>query len=293
MLQSSSLFSNRHNFSTSIKVSSPAGFLGGLFNYFVPQWDISDFGRNISSTMPPDQDMHRDKKIKVADEIGRSSPYSTISSASRPSAGQVPRPIQHDPLATSSHFTRIHPFAEHNQRATQSFDHDTVDYSSSKGKAVALPLRNENNKNLENIDRDAGMEDAISPRVGTRSGGDHHDSGEDFDIDYLESHNKRRVVVAHRRLRTGTPDAAASRRDREIQDEDLESSSDEEIYREDRDKSLDRRGDGYDDIDTFTSDGGPTYGRPARFFWAEPVDLPVQEVRLRKDGGWDIRPGGR
>ena len=248
--------------------------------------------------MPPDQDMHRDKKIKVADEIGNSSPYSSISSTSRPSASRVSRPIQHDPLATSSHFTSIHPFAEHNQRATQSFDHDTVDYSSSKGKAVALPLRNENDKTLENIDRDAEMEYAISPRVdhehhGTRFGGDDHDSEEDVGIGYLESHNKRKTVAAHRRLRTGTPDAATSRRDREIQDEDLESSSDEEIYREDRDQSLDRRGESYDDSDTFLLDESPTYGRPARFHWAEPVDLPVQEVRLRKDGGWDIRPGGK
>lgn len=180
---------------------------------------------------------------------------------------------------------------------TRSFDQDTVDYSSSKGKAVALPFRNENNKTPENIDRDTEMEDAISPREehehhGTRFGGDHHDSGEDVDIDYLESHNKRNAVAARKRLRAETPDAAAGRRDREIQDEDLESSRDEEIYREDSDMSLDRRGDDYDDRDTFALDGGPTYGRPARFLWDDLVDLPVQEVRLRKDGRWDIRPGG-
>ena len=246
--------------------------------------------------MPPDQDMHRDKKIKVADEIGSSSPYSRISSVSRPSAGRASRPIQHDLLATSSHFTNIHPFAEHNQGVKRRFDHDTVDYSTSKGKAVALPFRNENHKILENIDRDAEMEDAISPIVdhehqGTRFGGDHHDSGEDVDIDYLEPHNKR-AAAARRRLRTETPDAAAGRRDWETQDEDLESSSDEEIYREDRDESLDRRGDDYNDNDTFALDGGSTYGRPAQFLWVEPVDPPVQEVRLRKGGRWDIRPGG-
>ena len=247
--------------------------------------------------MPPDQDMHRDKKIKVADEIRSSSPYSRISSASRPSAGRASRPIQHDPLATSSHFTNIHPFAEHNQGLTRSFDHDTVDYSTSKGKAVALPFRNEKHKILENIDRDAEMEDAISPSVdhehqGTRFGGDHHDSGDDVDIDYLVPHFKRTAAAAHRRLRREILDAAAGRGDWEIQDEDLESSSDEEIYREDRDESLDRRGDDYNDTDTFALDGGPTYRRPARFLWAEPVDPPVQEVRLRKDGRWDIRPGG-
>ena len=161
---------------------------------------------------------------------------------------------------------------------TGSFDRDTVDYSNSKGKAAALPLRNENDNILDNIDRDAGMEDAISPRVdhehhGPRFGGDHHDSGEDVDIDNLESRNKRKAG--------------------ENQNEDSESFSDEEISQEDHDKSLDRRGDGYHDSDTFALDGGPTYGRPARFLWAEPVDLPVQEVRMRKDGGWDIRPGGK
>ena len=152
-----------------------------------------------------------------------------------------------------------------------------MDYSNSKGKAAALPFRNGNNEILENIDRDSEMEDAIFPHVdhehhGTRFGRDHHDGGEDVDIDYSESRNKRKAG--------------------EIQDEDSESSSGEEIYREDRDKSLERRGDGYDGSDTFALDGGSTYGRPARFLLAEPVDPPVQEVRLRKDGGWDIRPGG-
>ena len=245
--------------------------------------------------MPPDQDMHRDKKIKVADEIGSSWPYSGISSASRPSAGRVSRPIQHDPLATSSHFTYIHPFAEPNQGVTRSFDHDAVDYSSSKGKAIALPFRNEKHKILENIDRDAEMEDAICPivdREGTGFGGDYYDSGEDVDIDYLEAHKKRKTAAAHGRFRTEIPDVAAGRRDWEIQDEDLESSSDEEIYGEDSDESFDRRGDDYNDRDTYALDGGPTYGRPARFLWADPVDPPVQEIRLRKDGRWDIRPGG-
>ena len=240
--------------------------------------------------MPPDQDMHRDKKIKVADEIGSSSPYSRISSASRPSAGRASRPIQIDPLATSSHFTNIHPFAEHNQGVTRGFDHDTVDYSTSKGKAVALPFRNESINIPESIHRDSEMEDAISPSVddeyqGTRFGGDRHDSEGDVDIDDLEPHNRRK------RHRTETPYAAAGRRNREIQDEDSESSSDEEIYREDRDESLDRRRDDYNASNTYALDGGPTYGRSARFHWAEPVDPPVQEVRRQKDGRWDIRPG--
>ena len=247
--------------------------------------------------MPPDQDMHRDKKIKVADEIGSSSPYSRTSSGSRPNAGWASRPIQIDSLAFSSHFTKIHPFAKHNQGMTRSFDHDTVDYSPSKGKAVALPFRNENYKMLENIDRDAEMEDAIFPSIdhghqGTRFGGDHHDSGEDIDIDYLEPHDTRKAAAANKRRRTESADAAAGRRDRDIWDEDLESSSDEEIYREDRAESLHRRGDEYNDSDTFALDVGPTYGRPARFLWTEPVDPPVQEIRLRKDGRWDIRPEG-
>ncbi|KAM0805771.1 hypothetical protein BDR22DRAFT_816656 [Usnea florida] len=261
----------------------------------VSQTNIRDFGPKISSTMPPDQDMHRDKKMKVADDIGSSSPYSSL--ASRPSDGRASRPIQVDPLATSSHFTNKHPFVEHHQGATRSFDHDAVDYSNSKGKAVALPFRNEDISVLENIHRDAEMRDAISPSVdhehqGTRLGGDHHDSGEDVGIDYSESHNRRKVVATHRRLRTETPYAIAGRRNMEIQDEDLESSSDEEIYREDRDESLDRRGDDYNASDNYAPDPGLRYGEPARFHWAEPVDPPVQEVRLRKDGRWDIRPGG-
>ena len=263
----------------------------------VSQTSICDLGPNISSTMPPDQDMHRDKKIKVADDIGSSSPYSRMSSASRPSAGRASRSTQIDPLATSSHFTNIHPFAEHNQGVTRSFDHDAVDYSASKGKAVALPFRNESIDIPENIHRDAEMEDAISPSVdhghhGTRFGGDHHDSGRDVDIDYSEPHNRRKVVATHRRLRTETPYAAAGRRNMEIQDEDLESSSDKEIYREDHDEILDRRGDDYNASDNYALDRGLRYGEPARFHWVEPVDPPVQEVRLRKDGRWDIRPGG-
>ena len=236
--------------------------------------------------MPTDQDRHSDKKIKVVDEIGNGSPYSRISSASRPSAGPEPRSIQHDPLSTSSHFTTIHPFTEPNHGVKRRLDHDTVDYSTSKGKAVALPHRHGNNEVPENIDRDAEMEDAISPRVDhehldTRMGGDHHDGGEDVDIDYLEPRTKGKALAAHRRLRTEMPDVAAGRRNREIQDVDMEMSSDEEISREDRDEESDGRRDDYDD----------SPGRSARFPWVKPVDLPVQEFRLRKNGTWDIGPG--
>ena len=245
--------------------------------------------------MPPDQDRHRDKKIKVVDEIGSRSPYSGIPSASRPSARPEHRPVQHDPFTTSSHSNNIHPFAEHDHGIKRRFDHDTVDYSTSKGKAVALPLRNGNDKYLENIDQDAEMEDAISPRVDhehleIRMRGDHHDGGEDVDIDYLEPQGKGKALAARRQLRIETPNVAAGRRNRETQDEDMESSSDEEISREDRDEELDGRSDDYDGSDTFALDGSP--GRSARFPWAEPVDLPVQEFRLRKDGTWDIGPGG-
>ena len=246
--------------------------------------------------MPPDQDRHRDKKIKLVDEIGRSSPYSRISSASRPNALPEPRPVQHDPLSTSSHFTNIHPFAEHSHGVKRRFNHDTVDYSSSKGKAIALPLRNGNDKVLENINQDAEMEDAISSRVDHEHheiglGGDHHDSGEDVDIDYLEPKSKGKALAARRGLRTETADVAAGRRNRETQDKDMENSSDEEISREDPDDKLDGRGDDYDESDTFALDSNPAYGGSARFLWAEPVDFPVQEFRLRKDETWDVGPG--
>lgn len=247
--------------------------------------------------MAPDEDRHRDKRFKTAEEIGGSFTPSATTSNSRPNVQPVPPPMPHDRLSTSSHVDSIHPSAAQDplsrRRANGVLNHDAVDDSDSKGKDEAPPLH-DRSRVLETIEEDVG--DAItSPSADHEhgdddSGGSEYNNREDSEIAYSASSGKGRTRSPSRGSNTEVSHGAENRSHGEAQDDDMENHGDEHLYHEDEDGGEDDRDDS-SGTDTVPSIGG--YGMSVQVPWAEPVDPPVQEFRLREDGTWDIRSEGK
>lgn len=251
--------------------------------------------------MASDQDEHRDKRFKTAENTGSGSTSSTTPSATRPNAQPGPSPIPYDPLNNSSHFDNIHPFAPQDdgtrRRADRSLNDDSVGDSASKGKEVALPIRDGARGVLpadanETIHEDTEMGDAVPPSAKHEdgegdSGDDDQHHGGDVRNEKSASEGKGRALSTPEESSQEASLSAENSSDGDEQDEDVS------YYRAEH---LD-----YGDNDDDDEDSGEDYYDPApglrgrhmtfvQVLPAETVDPPVQEFVRREDGTWDVRP---
>ena len=274
--------------------------------------------------MASDQDEHRDKRLKTAEEIGDNSISSTTPSASHLIARPEPSSRPYDPLSASSHSNNTHPLAFPNPvsrpQANNGLYDDPTDNSASKGKEVALPSP-DRRRESQTIYESVKMEDAASSPGDDEHNKDYpgesdHHQGENNKYDYSTSKGEGRTLDPPKDLGTKVLHGAVDANNGEASDEDMDNhdddedvnqedldheedsgegdSDDENVSQEDRDPEEDS-GEGDSDDNQGTVEPGSLGGQRAflRIPHAEPVDLPVQELRLREDGTWDVRPEGR
>ena len=274
--------------------------------------------------MASDQDEHRDKRLKLAEEIGGESTSSTTPPASRLNARPEPSSTPYNTLNASSHFNNTHPLAlpepVSRPQANDGLYHDANHNSASKGKDIALHSR-DRRRVSQTVDESAQMEDVASSPVDDEHNKDYpgesdHHQGENDNYDYSTSKGKGRVLDPPTDSRTKVLHGAVDMNNGEASDGDMENhdddenvnqedldheedsgegdSDDENVSQEDRDPEEDS-GEGDSDDNQGTVEPGSLGGHRAflRIPHAEPVDLPVQELRLREDGTWDVRPEGR
>lgn len=173
-----------------------------------------------------------------------------------------------------------------------------MDYSASKDKEVALAFRGRRNV-LEPIDEDAEMEDAASSPVDRKhdeghSGESDHEKKEEGKADFSASKGKGRAPSPPNRSETEVSQGAGGTSNREAQDVNMEDHDDKEANQEDRDHEENSRE--RDPRDDRSTDGPGSLGRYTHCVQIPqvmPVNPPVQELRLREDGTWDIRPARR
>ncbi|KAL9074116.1 MAG: hypothetical protein Q9161_002526 [Pseudevernia consocians] len=295
--------------------------------------------------MASDQDEHRDKRLKLAEDIGGESTSSTTPSASRLNARPEPSSTPYNTLSASSHFNNTHPLALPNPisrpQANDDLYQDATDNSASKGEEIAL-LSRDRRIVSQTIDESAQMENIASSPVDDEHNKDHpgesdHHKGENDIYDYSTSKGKERVLDPPTDSRTNVLHGAVDTNNGETPDENMENhdddenvnqedldheedsgegdSDDEKMNQEDRDHEEDSgegdsddekmnqedldpeedSGEGDSDDNQGTVEPGSLGGQRAflRIPHAEPVDYPVQELRLREDGTWDVRPEGR
>ena len=256
--------------------------------------------------MASDQDEHRVKRFKTAEDIGGNSTSSTTPSASRLNARPEP-PSPYDPLSASSHFNNTHPPAladpVSTPQANRGLYHDAPDNPASKGKEIALPFRDRRGVS-QTTNESAHMEDVASSPVDHEhnkdsSGESDHHQWEDDRFDYSASKGKGRALDSPMESRTKVLHGAVDRNSGEASDEEMKNpddddDDDDEVNQEDRDREEDSGEGGHDDNQVTVEPG--FLGERRAFLQvppAEPVDFPVQELRLREDGTWDVGPEGR
>ena len=273
--------------------------------------------------MAAEQDEHRNKRVKAAEETGSTSTLSTTRSTSnenvQPGSPTLPSgTLSNNPFAPNNH--------DSGGQASNHLIDDGVDSSSSKGKEVALPIRDRAEKDSAadpdvSNNEDADMMDAASVSA----------DDEDSEMNTGESDDRRDEDGTARRSspkgkgralsisedpsledsspRTSTGARNGSNRvlqsiesdidmdnegsERSRDEHSTDSSGSEHSRDEDRTDNSDNdhsRGESSQDEG---NDGDGVVGRDdhfVQFHWAATVHPPVQEFRVNENGTVDVRP---
>lgn len=239
--------------------------------------------------MDPDQDAHRDKRLKASEEIGGSSTSSTTPSTSRPDAQPGTPSIPLDPLSTSSHFNNIHPLAvppnhPSGRRANGGLNNDNLDLSASKGKGTALPVRERTNRALETIYEDAEMGD-VDEETPAKSD---HPKVKDDGIDSSASKGKGRALSTPETSETEESSSDDDRNNGSAKDDDMDNYDDEHSNGEDRDQEEDGEEDEEDDSSgSVASAAMGGHGILVQIPLVEQDDPPLAEVHPGEDRIFD------
>ena len=237
------------------------------------------------------QDEHRNKRVKTEDETVKSPSSSATPLASRPNAQSELRPLPRDSLSTQLHKVHLLTPQSHNPRVRVSRDltDDTTDYSSSKGKERALPMRERAKrvfpaKTNKSISEDAVMRDATSHSADEEDGEGNlgesdYQHGGDGMLHHPASKGKGKALRTSERSSPEASNIAENISNGDAHDMDMRKHGDQHLKHEDRED----RGD--------NGDRG-RYGVFDQLPQAQLVDPPVQEIREKEDGTWDIRPEG-
>lgn len=164
-----------------------------------------------------------------------------------------------------------------------------MDFSASKGKEIALPVRERINRGLETINEDAEMGDVAEENTGKS---DHHKVKDDS-IDSSASKGKGRAPGTPEGSSTEVSHGAQDGNGGSAQDDDMGNYDDERLNHDDRDHEDDEEEDDNDDssgTDAPGSMGG--HGVLIQIPWVAPKDPPTQELRPRKDETFDVVPEG-